>query len=140
MRTSLFIASLLLLIFAGITYVALELNGVVVVETNPVGSQQPRRTHIWYVRSGTKLLLEAGHPDNPWVADIQNQSTLILHNGTLSGEYAVTLHDPKSHTLIRKLMREKYTWRDRWISLIFDPTQSFAIELTPLSKPSPGPT
>ena len=55
---------------AGITYLALELGEVAIVESRtPNGA--PRHTHIWYVHQPDGLYLEAGHPDNPWVRDLE---------------------------------------------------------------------
>jgi hypothetical protein len=42
-------------------------------------------------------------------------------NGTYSYELAA---GPESHKRIRRLMREKYDWRDRWIGLLFDVSQT----------------
>lgn len=116
---------------AGITYLALELGEVAIVETRtPNGA--PRYTHIWYVQEGETLYLEAGHPNNPWVRDLEHLQTLTLSGEGISGEY---LFEPRpnaiDHERIRQMMRGKYGWRDRWIGVAFDTSRSWLIELEP---------
>ena len=138
MLKRIFFALVLILIgFALITIAALESGQVLVVKTLMVeemseAGNEPRETHIWFVQSGGRLLLEAGTPENPWVVDLSSQDTLSLKGEGLDGTYHFKLHDPASHETIRYLMEEKYGWRDSWISMIFDTSRSFMIEVTPI--------
>ena len=114
---------------AAITYIALESGGVTSVWTNRHDGDGDRETHIWFVQIDNKLFLEAGHPENPWVRDLEPGSTLTLVGGNIDGTYAFQVID--DHRRIRSLMREKYGWRDQWIGLLFDVSQSQMIELGP---------
>lgn len=117
---------------AGITYLALELGEVAIVETvNPDGARL-RQTRIWYVHQPDGLYLEAGHPDNPWVRDLEQMQTLTLSGEGISGEYVFEQHESAAdHQRVREMMRRKYGWRDWWIGVVFDTSQSRLIELEP---------
>ena len=112
------------------TLIALELNGVITVETVNSESRQPRHTHIWYVEVEDQLMLEAGNPENPWVKDLALSETIVLMGGGLDGVYSFLIHDRDSHDMIRSSMRSKYGWRDWWISVLFDTSASTAVTVT----------
>jgi hypothetical protein len=117
---------------AAITYLALELGEVAIVETvNPDGARL-RQTHIWYVHQPDGLYLEAGHPDNSWVRDLEQMQTLTLSGEDISGEYVFEQRESEAdHQRVRKMMLDKYGWRDWWIGLVFDTSRSWMIELEP---------
>ncbi len=118
----------------GTTYLALELGQVAIVETMKPDGKGPRYTHVWYVQDGESLYLEAGHPDNPWVRDLEHSKTLKLAGEGIDGEYIFTQSQEVSdHDRIRRMMRSKYGWRDWWIACLFDISQSRLIELEQLS-------
>ncbi len=119
------------LTFVVVTYIALESGGVITVYTVEHPSGKTRDTHIWYIKDEYgRLLLEAGSPENPWVQDLEHMESLRLEGEGLDGEYLFAIRGEESHESIRKQMRQKYGWRDWWISLVFDTTESYAIELT----------
>ncbi len=121
----------LLVLFVTITWVALESSGVITVTTLSVNGDK-RQTHVWYVKEGNRLALEAGHPDNPWVKDLSNQTTIAVAGESLDGRYTYTTDlSPEGHREIRNLMRQKYGWRDWWVDLLFDTSQSGLLELHP---------
>lgn len=93
----------------------------------------PRETHIWYVRVGHQILLEAGNPANSWVKDLADQQSIYIRGEGLEGEYSFSLHkDNASHLKIRSHMRAAYGWRDWWVALLFDTSQSAMVEVFPL--------
>jgi hypothetical protein len=119
------------MIFAGITYVALEASGVVVVE--PVVDGEARCAHVWFVRENDELWLEAGHPDSPWVRDLVRASTLRLVGEGLDGEYRFSIDaTADGHERIRAALRRKYGWRDRWIDGLVDLSRSHLVVLEPV--------
>lgn len=127
------VALFVLLLFVSLlttTLVALELSGVVTVQTVNFETGEVRETHIWYIeKSQNSLILEAGTPTNPWVLDLDQMESLTLVGDGRDGEYLFTKLPPDSHTMIRAAMRDKYGWRDWWISLLFDTSQSYAMEV-----------
>lgn len=124
-----------------VTYLALELSDVAEIHTNVPSSDDVRVTHIWYVENEHGLLLEAGNPNNPWVRDLKDvDGAYIAAPASLEGTYRLMKKDASSHTEIRRQMRQKYGWRDVWIELLFNPTESFLIEASrserrPISHP-----
>ena len=126
--------AILLTAIIGTTYLALELSQVAIVETRQPDKKGPRYTHVWYVQDGESLYLEAGHPDNAWVTDLEHAKTLRLAGEGIDGEYRFTQSQEASdHDRIRRLMRSQYGWRDWWIAFLFDISQSRLIELERLS-------
>lgn len=110
----------LVLAFASITYIALEASDVAIADTiSPAG--ELRTTHIWFIETDDALILEAGHPQNPWVTDLKTGSKLYVTIDSQTREYDYVFL-PKSQ--IREAMRDKYGWRDAWISFLFDVSQS----------------
>jgi hypothetical protein len=123
--------ALILACLAIVTFIALEGGDVVSAETTRPGNHETRSTHVWYVRESGLVYLEAGHPDNPWVQDLSHSSVLKLKGVGIDGSYRFTVRmDADSHERIRTLMRSKYGWRDRWISLLFNVSSSGLVELT----------
>jgi len=116
-------------LFAAVTWIALESGGVAIVETRkPDGSV--RSTHVWFVERGGDLWLEAGAPENPWFLDAQRDPRLGFRAEHTSGQFvAEPADDPTRHREIRALLRAKYGWRDRWVGMLVDSTQSRAVRL-----------
>jgi hypothetical protein len=117
------------------TWWALEASGVAVVTTQTGASA--RTTHVWYVRDSGELLVEAGTPGNGWYQDIQDQPRLRLVAADLSGTFiASPLPNPAGHERVRRLLRNKYGLRDRWIAGLFDTTRSVAVLMQPAEPKS----
>jgi len=128
-KTVLSLAAIILVLLVT-TYIALEQSDVLIVETFDGSLQQPRYTHIWFVENKGTIYLEAGHPQNPWIVDLANGHTLGIQGANLDGWYAFNLDiSDEGHQQIRTLMRAKYGWRDWWIGLLFDTSQSQLITL-----------
>ncbi|HIG41331.1 MAG: hypothetical protein ABGY96_12455 [bacterium] len=118
---------------AGITYGALESAGVIEVETWSSIESNTRLTHTWFVQSSDSILLEAGHPENPWVKDLFTNETIKIRGYGLDGEFRFkVIDDQAAHHGIRNRMREKYGWRGIWISCIFNVEDSLMVEVFPL--------
>ena len=118
------------------TYAALELGGVVTIETLDQLNSKVRLTRIWFVKEDGQLILEAGSPHNPWVQDIETQSTIKLVGEDLDGEYLLTIdRSSAGHQKIRSLMEAKYGWRDAWIAMIFDTSDSMMVVPSLIQKP-----
>ncbi len=120
----------LLVAFVVVTAVALEISGVVTVHTVSAAGAN-RTTHVWFVEEDSTLYLEAGNPQNPWVVDLIGEDELTLSGQNLDGRYHFVLHtSAESHERIRRMMREKYGWRDAWIGMLFDTSASRMMELS----------
>lgn len=126
----------LLVAFAATTWWALEASDVAIIETvTPDGSI--RETHVWFVEPDGGLWLEAGSPANAWYLDVQQNPTLKLRTeGFVRDTRARPSSEPGTRERIRSLLRQKYGWRDWWVGLLVDSSQSAAVELVaPASRP-----
>lgn len=132
-------AGLALVAAAALAWWVLESSGVAIVETRaPDGDV--RRTHVWYVRAGDAIWLEAGRPEHPWYLDVQRTPRVVLRANGLAGEFdAVTMPGRDAHEHVRALLREKYGLRDRILGLVVDTSGSIAVRLEPrTSGAEPG--
>ncbi|MCP3985285.1 MAG: nitroreductase family deazaflavin-dependent oxidoreductase [bacterium] len=121
----------LLALFGLSTWWALESSGVAIVETRAADSSL-RSTHVWYAEPDGEIWLEAGTPTNPWYQDILAEPSITFSVDGLSRPYlAHPIAGPGGHEKIRELFRKKYGLRDWWIALLFAPSDSIAVRLTP---------
>ena len=117
--------------FAVITLIALEGKEVVVVRThNEDGGW--RETRTWIAENEGAAIIEVANPERPFYLDIQRNPQIELRRaGRIEPHRAIVMKQPDGHTLIRRLLRERYGWADVWIGLIADTTQSLALRLEP---------
>ena len=128
-------AAMMLLSLVVLTYAALELGDVLLVQTHDL-DRNPRVTHIWFVESEEQLLLEAGNPNNPWVQDLDRAKSIRIIGHGLDGEYTFSVRDAsRDHQRIRSLMRKKYGWRDWWVSTLFETSESALVALDAVVMP-----
>ena len=120
--------------FFATTLWALESGGVALVETRaPEGAL--RTTRVWYVELDRELWLEAGAPENGWFQDVRQNPFLTFEANGVSARYAARIVEaPSGHARIRSLVRKKYSFRDRWVSLIADTSRSVAVQLVPTGE------
>ncbi len=131
LRTVGLVGVILLALFVGITWAALEFQDVAVLGTRAVGANL-RSTRDWYARTQGVLWLETATPQRPWYLDIRSDPSIELEVlGKVSRFRAVPKPGAAGHRLIRSLFREKYGWADVWVGLIQDTSQSIAVRLLP---------
>jgi hypothetical protein len=119
-------------------FAASELGGeVVTLQTN--GPDGVAETRTWIVDDGGYAWLRSGTPQNGWLLRIEaDPEVLIERDGEKSAFRAVpVLGDPAVRDRIHALMREKYTWGDRVVSLIRDGEKSVPIRLEPVDAGDP---
>jgi len=118
---------------------ASELAGEIVTlgTSTPDGDSS---TRIWVVDDAGHAWLRAGSPENGWLTRIvANPNVTIERNGVLTRYTAVPVRDdPTLRDRIHALMREKYTWGDRIVSLMRDGSHSVPIRLDPV-EPAAAP-
>jgi hypothetical protein len=113
--------------FAGVSWLALESGGVAVIETRaPDGTTHA--THVWTVEHDGSLWLEAGSPKNKWFADLTRDPHLRL---TVAGATrdAVAEIVPDKSAEIRAALRAKYGWRDAWVQMLVNENRSTAVRV-----------
>ncbi len=117
----------LLTLLVVLTLAALEFDNVLTATTIDQQTGEPRETHIWFIEQADRIFLEAGNPGNPWILDLRAGSSLNLI-GAVNGQFSYQFMSG-NHERIRQLMKAKYGWRDQWISVLFDVSQSEMIEV-----------
>jgi hypothetical protein len=119
-------------------FAASELGGeVVTLQTrSPDGAVE---TRTWVVDDGGYAWLRSGTPGNGWLLRIEaDPDVQIERDGEKSAFRAVpVLGDPAVRDRIHALMREKYTWADRLVSLMRDGSKSVPIRLEPVDAGDP---
>jgi hypothetical protein len=138
LKLALSVVVLASLAFVAVTWWALESGGVAIVETTAADGST-RSTHVWFVEPDGKLWVEAGTPENPWYLDVQRAPTLRLSSDDgPSGEFvAHTVPGPAAQQRVRGLLREKYGFRDAWVGMLVDSSQSIAVRLVPAGESAP---
>ena len=116
--------------FALVTLVALEGREVVVLETTtPAGAL--RRTRTWIADADGSAWVEAANPERPFLQDLRHRPELVLERAGARRTCTVEVWpNPEGHERIRRLLRERYGWADRWIGLVADTTTSLGLRLT----------
>ena len=129
MRRMLVAAAVATAVFAIVTAVALEGREVVVVETTD-GQGRTHRTRTWVADDDAGIWIEAANPARPFVADLRRSSALVLERGGVRRTCRAELvPNPEGHERIRRLLRARYGWADRWIGLLTDTSASVAVKL-----------
>ncbi len=130
----------LVALFTGITWWALESGGVAVVVTHgPDGALHS--AHVWYVETNGELWLEAGSPESAWFIDVRNNPDIRLSIDGRSRRYAArVLDEPSDQAAVRALLRRKYGIRDRWVAMLVDSSRSVAVRLEPTVEKAADPS
>ena len=122
------IAAVLVLIAAGVTLAALEGGEVVVLRTHDAAGTRDTRTWVADDEDGTWI--EAATPARPFLAQRRQDADVMLkRGGTWTHCQADVVPNPGGHRRIRRLLASKYGWKDRWIGLLTDTSQSLAVRL-----------
>ena len=86
-------------------------------------------TRLWVVDHDGHAYLR-GETDSGWFKRVQASNSLTVTRGGETGEFTHTIKNENIET-INQLMREKYTWGDRFIEIALGSrAESNAIELT----------
>jgi hypothetical protein len=125
-------AVLLVALFFGTIFAASEFGGENVVLHTHDGAAE-RTTHLWVVDDGGFAWLRAGVPSSGWLKRIDaNPDVTVERAGQIGHFKAVPVREPVTRDRIHQLMREKYPFADRLISVIRDPNGSVPVRLEPM--------
>jgi hypothetical protein len=117
------------LALGAVTLLALEGGEVVVVRTLDAGGA-PRETRTWIADEADGAWVEAASRERPFLYDVHADPHVELwRQGRWRRCVAVAAANPAGHERIRRLLREKYGWKDRWIALVADTRRSVAVRL-----------
>jgi hypothetical protein len=121
-------------LFAGVTWIALEGNEVAVLRTrSPDGSFE--ETRVWIADAGGAVFIEAATAERAWYQSLRNHGDVeLLREGEAQRYRATPEPGPDGRARIRTLLREKYGWADCWVGLLQDTSDSVLIRLEPLDE------
>ncbi len=92
-------------------------------------------TRLWVVNDAGHAWLRAGQPDSSWLQRIQRVPEVVVRRAGGEARYlAVPVPEPAATERINTLMRERYGFWDRWISLTHDDARCIAVRLDPLPE------
>ncbi len=134
-RATLALAALVLLaaLFLLTVGLASESGEEIVVLTTTAEDGAPAETRLWVVDDAGHAWLRAGVPTSGWLVRLEaHPEVTVLRGGESLRLRAVPVREPATRDRIHALMREKYGFADRWISLIRDGTESVAVRLDPI--------
>ncbi len=127
MKISFWILGILLALaatFGLLQYVASERVEVVVVHSNnDAGS-----TRLWIVDHDGHPYLRAGTPSATWYARVRSNPDVVIERGEQRLQCR-GLPRVEKRDEINRLMRQKYTWGDRIISLMISREKAVPVEL-----------
>ena len=132
LRLFAFVVALAVVFFASI-FAASEFGGEVVdIETIDANGGK-HHTHLWVVDDGGYAWLRAGVPSSSWLLRIDGDPDVHVKRGGVDYHMrAVPVREPAVRDRIHALMREKYPFADRLISVMRDPNGSVPVRLEPV--------
>ena len=132
LRRGLVVAAAVLAAFLATTLLALEGQEVVVLRTFD-GDGNAHETRTWVADEDGFVWIESANPERKFYRHVLKNSHVELKRGGVVLSFTATpAVNPEGHLRIRRLLREKYGWADRWIGLIADTSESIALRLEPL--------
>jgi len=117
---------------AGVTFVALEANEVVVLRTfGPTGDELDAR--VWVVDDGTETWIEIANPEKELYRRVlENPNVEMVRRDEARRFRAVPDTSRASHERVRALLARKYGLADRWIGMLVDTSASVPVRLVPV--------
>src|SRR5262245_3999529 len=116
-------------VFAGVTLLALEGGEVVTLRTHDAAGRT-RDTRTWIAEEAGGAWVEAATPERPFLRDVMADPSLDVWRG---GQWhrcrALVAQNPAGHERIRRLLAEKYGWKDRWIGMLADTDRSLGLRI-----------
>lgn len=129
-RRILVLVLVLVVAFFGVVFAASELGVEVVNLVTKDADGAEHSTHLWVVDDAGFPWLRAGVPSSGWLVRIQaNPDVEVERGGVTYRMRAVPVPEPAVRDRIHALMRERYGWADRIVSLIRDPDGSVPVRL-----------
>jgi hypothetical protein len=117
--------------FAGLTWLALEGQEVVVLRSFS-SDGAPRETRVWVAEDDGALWIEAATSERAWYRELLAQPEVeLVRGGRTLTLRAAPQPGPEGHARIRALLRARYGWADAYVGLLQDTSGSIAVRLEP---------
>ena len=115
--------------FGAVTLLALEGGEVVTVRTHDAGGRT-RDTRTWIADEAGGAWVEAATPERPFLRDVMADPSLdVWRRGRWHHCRAAVAENPDGHERIRRLLADKYGWRDCWIGMLADTDRSLGLRI-----------
>jgi len=105
-------------------------SGEVVVLTTHDAEGRPHETRLWVVDHEGSAWLRAGADVQAWYGRLLERPEVEVERAGSRRPFTAVPR-PDEHETMNRLMREKYGWADRFISLLFGRDASVPIRLDP---------
>lgn len=125
-RTLLVVISIIMIWWIG-QVIASETGEVVVLTTRAGG--EANETRLWIVDHDGHQYLRAGSSESAWFGRLLADPSITVARLGEVQEYRAE-PAPDQLTAINDLMREKYAWRDAYISLMFGRDDAIPVRLS----------
>jgi len=118
----------------GISMLVASESGEEIVVLRTVDAEgASHETRLWVADDAGFAWLRAGQPGSGWYVRLQAHSQVEVERDGAVGRFeAVPVPDPASRDRIHALMRAKYGFADRWVSMLGDRTLSIPVRLDPI--------
>ena len=97
---------------------------------------EPHETRIWILEDQGKVYIRGG--DGGWTSRVAGQPEIVLERGGKSEPLlGVVQADDGLRRRVNRMFREKYGWRDAFISMLLaDPARKGAVVIEVVPRPS----
>jgi hypothetical protein len=118
------------LTLGAVTLLALESGEVVVVRSRDWGGM-PIETRTWIADEGGVAWIEAATPERAFLQNVlANPEIELWRDGRWQRCRATAVPNPEGHEHVRHLLAGKYGWKDGWIGMLADTSQSVALRVS----------
>jgi hypothetical protein len=118
------------LLLAVVTLLALEGGEVVILRTKAKGGVV-HETRTWIVDDADGAWIEAASPTRPFLWDVvANSQVEVWRDARWQRCHAMVAANPAGHERVRRLLARKYGWKDRWIGLLADTSESIGLRIS----------
>ena len=105
-------------------------TGEVVVVTTTAADGSTHETRLWVVDHDGSAWLRAGGDASGWYQQMQANPEIEMVRNSVAASYTVQ-PDLAQRGRVNTLMRDKYAWRDAYISFLFSRDDAVPIRLVP---------
>jgi hypothetical protein len=118
------------LTLGAVTLLALESGEVVIARSRDWGGMSSE-TRTWIADEGGVAWIEAATPERPFFQNVRaNPEIELWRDGRWQRCRAEVVPNPEGHEHVRHLLARKYGWKDAWIGMLADTSESVALRVS----------
>jgi len=107
-------------------------TGEVVILTTTNSAGDTAETRLWVFEHEGLQYLRAGYADSGWYKKLLSDPSVSVTRNEVSLSYTA-IPAPELRDLGNQIMRDKYGWRDSYISLFFSRDTTIPVRLDPIN-------